>query len=89
MGRRATQGLRYAGDHIRSVTWVTDYHGEENNAQKPDHIYVRYHWHEFVETDTAFGLDFLLIVSTVVAWACAVLVVCNFDRVKKSAIKAL
>ncbi len=76
----------FSGDHIRSVRWVTDYH--EDGREKPDKVFLRYHWHEFVETDAASGLDFLMIVGTVLAWASAVLAVFGLDRFKKAAAKS-
>jgi len=73
----------YSGDYIRSIKWVADYHENTEMNTRPDFVFLRFHWHEFSDTDVASGVDFLLVVGTVVGWLCAILVVCNLDSVRR------
>eukprot|EP01006_Ploeotia_vitrea_P011637 TRINITY_DN30934_c0_g2_i1.p2 TRINITY_DN30934_c0_g2~~TRINITY_DN30934_c0_g2_i1.p2 ORF type:complete len:202 (-),score=69.10 TRINITY_DN30934_c0_g2_i1:120-701(-) len=75
--------LIYSGPNIINVKWHVDYHGRDLHGDRPDYIYVQYHWSEYSEIDSSFGLSFLLIVCAAATWVVAVMIVCRFDFKRK------
>lgn len=79
--RYLTFEFEYAGDHIRSMRWTSEYQPPSRRGQRPENVIVRYHWKEYVERDTAFGFDVLMGVACLAAWSSAVLVLSRSNQV--------
>lgn len=82
-----TFDFEYAGDHVRGMRWSAEYQPPSRRGQRPEHVVVRYRWTEFVERDTAFGFDVLLLAACAAAWASAVLVLTGADPVRRASLK--
>ena len=74
----------YSGDHIQQLKWSVAYQVPDRKGVKPEHIFLRYRWVPFVETDAALGLDTLFLVASLTAWGVILMVLFRMDKVKRS-----
>lgn len=58
----------HSGNYLTNIKWQTEYH-EEARGQRPEHVYIRYRWEGYVETDSTLGFNVLAVIGVTMCWS--------------------